>query len=141
MAATFPPRSMHTGKAFESEGTNLKVCQRSNQHFFKIAHVAMHILAFRTEVDYGITDYRLAQPVIGNLSTAICFKDSDAASREQLRRHQNTGIIATPAHRQSVRMFKQQERIRLLAISDGELRFLLQLKRRHIFEAAQLFHL
>jgi len=30
-------RSMHAGKALESKGANLKVCQRSNQHFFKVA--------------------------------------------------------------------------------------------------------
>ena len=94
----FPTLRVYTSQTLDSKGVDAKIRHGPNQDFFQIAYVAMHVFAIGAEIDDWITNH-LAQPVISNFAAPICFKDADAARRQQFGRHQNSRTIPAPAHR------------------------------------------
>ncbi len=67
------PNSRQAG---DSRSGDAELRDRSNQHFFDVAHVAVNIAAVRFEVDDRVAD-KLAGPVIGHVAAAARFVNFD----------------------------------------------------------------
>src|SRR5260370_18652487 len=88
-------RSMHAGKALNPERLNAELGHCSHQDFFQVAHVTVNIFAFRTQIDYRITD-NLALAMVSYFPPAISFKnaDSPAPHRFVIPQHRRTAPAA-----------------------------------------------
>ena len=77
----FPALRVYTRQTLDSKGVNTKIRHGSNQDFFQIAHVAMHVFAIGAEIDDWITNH-LAQAVIGHLAATIGLKQRHISRAE-----------------------------------------------------------
>src|SRR6266404_3692166 len=93
-------RSMYTGKTLNPQRLNAEIGHCPHQDVFQIAHVTMNIFAFRTQIDYWITD-NLAQAVVSYLPAAIGFKNvySPFPQRFLAPQHCRTVAAATDCQR------------------------------------------
>src|SRR5947209_1337440 len=86
-------------KALDSE-----IGKRANQYFFQLAHVAMNILALRTQAYNRITN-NLPNPVIGDFASAIRLKYRDASLVQHLLRSKDSGLRCAAPERERVGVF------------------------------------
>ena len=136
MAATLPLSVCAPVKPEMRNDSTSKVAQRPNQNFFQIANITEHVLAIRTQVDDRISD-DLAGSVIGDLSSAICLKDTHVAFlQESCLKRLLRRLRERRPHRQSVRMLEQKQRVRLGARQNRALSLFLNGERRRVFNAA-----
>src|SRR6266536_1077358 len=123
---------VNASQSFDPKCLNTEISHCADQNLFQIANIAVDVFTLRAQIDYGVAN-DLAQSVIGNLAAPISFKDGNAPGLESFLRQQNSGIVATPSNRQRVRVFEQQQSVRLLAGLHRAFSFSLQRQGRHIF--------
>src|SRR6266567_6101744 len=96
-------RSMYTGKTLNPQRLNAEIGHCPHQDVFQIAHVTMNIFAFRTQIDYWITD-NLAQAMVSYFPTAISFKNADPPLPQRFLALQHCRIVAAATDCQRMRM-------------------------------------
>ena len=114
----FPALRVYASQTLDSKGVDAEVRHGSYQNFFKVAHVAMHVFAIRTEIDDWITNH-LAQAVIRHFSAAIRLKQRHISRAELFAIKQYRRTFTAPPDRESMGMFEQQQGVRLVAVFDG----------------------
>src|SRR5437763_4568165 len=67
-----------TRQTLDAKALDSEIHHCANQYFFQLAHVAMNVLALRTQAYNRIT-YDLPKPVISNFASAIRLKYCDAS--------------------------------------------------------------
>ncbi len=132
----FPARSMHARQTFNTKRLDTKICQRANQDLFQIAYVAVYVFTVRAQADNWITD-NLAQAVISHFSTTIRFKQRHVTLSQLILIEQNGGTVTAAADGKRVRMFEQEQRVRLGPVFDGLLGLFLQRESRLVVHEPQ----
>ena len=98
-------RSMYTGKTLNQKRLKVEIGHRPYQDLFQIAHVTMNIFAFRTQIDYRITD-NLAQAMVSYFPTAISFKNADPPIPQRFLAFQHCRTVSAATDCQRMRMLE-----------------------------------
>lgn len=98
------------GQVHDAECLDPEIRHRTNEHFFKIADVFVHVLAVGREADYRVAD-DLSQAVISDLAAAVSFENFDAEILQYFSGRKHAVFLRTTADRKCMRMFQKQQMI------------------------------
>ena len=98
----------HAGKPLDAPARNPILGDRTDQHLFDVAHVAVHVTAIRLEVDDRVAD-QLARPVIGHVAAAPCLMDFDGVCCALRFVCEDVRRVGAASEREDVRVFEQQQ--------------------------------